>query len=136
MSDHQYNAPRDTQTGRVPPDPLYAGLQDPTAIPQWPIGFFSEKGEFNDDKAGISEVELRLLEVVEDEYKLLQRIDKTHRGSRAWGEQLFAVRAALRALEKVGPSQRPGDGVYREGAEGVSTKRGYRLALDWRARLY
>jgi hypothetical protein len=136
LDDHHYIAPRDPVTGRVPPHPLVAGLKDPTTTPLWAIGSFGGRAEINDDKRGVSEVETRLLAVIEDEYKKLQRIDKTHRGSRAWGEQLFAARAALRALEQIGPSQRPGDGKFFEGIEGVSTKRGYQLALDWRTRLY
>jgi hypothetical protein len=123
---------RDPTTGRVPPHPL--DTRDPTTIPQWPIGSFGAKSEVDDDKRGVSEVERRLLELVERHYKELQKLDRTHRGSRAWGEALCGTRGAHDALKQIGHCQGMNGGYLEETS--MSTERGRHLASDWQARLY
>jgi len=58
------DTPRDPVTGRVPPSP--DDLREPTAVPPWPVGSSGRPTE-EDDRTGITEIERRLLDVLENE---------------------------------------------------------------------
>lgn len=133
MSDKPY----DPGTGRPPADPN--DLRDPTTVPMWPIGFFGQRNPIeNDDKTGISEIESRILGRLEETFKRLQYAE---RGTLHWGELLYECRGIKRAWDSLyahpwkDDETRPKDESHPWNNEGC-THQGWKLQLDWQARLY
>jgi hypothetical protein len=129
------DTPYDPETGRPPVAPN--DTRDPTTIPMWTIGGFG-KPVGNDDKTGVTEVERRIIEELEKSYARLQRAD---RGSRQWGELLYECRGLNRALQCLynhpwkDDETKPKDESHGWNNEGCSHA-GWKLQLDWQARLY
>ena len=131
------DTPYDPVTGRAPVDP--DDTRDPTTIPMWSIGGFG-RPVGHDDKTGVTEVEARIIGSLEEAYKRLQRAE---RGTQYWGELLHQCRGINTALQCLyshpwkdneDPSKGEDD-QHSWNNEGCSHA-GWRLQLDWQARLY
>lgn len=126
MSDD--DAPRDPVTGRVPPSA--DDLRDPGTVPLWPVGQDAGPPLEDVDKTGTTEIERRLLGVLEREYA---RLRQHARGSARWGEALSAAQAVYRALRSL--YMPPWVGEYPWENEGTS-RRGWEINLEWATRVY
>ena len=131
------DTPYDPETGRPPIDPN--DTRDPTTIPMWTVGGFGQgKLVENDDKTGVTEVERRIIEQLENTYSRFQRAE---RGTLRWGELLHECRGLNSALQCLYRHPWKDDETKAEkdshpwNNEGGSHA-GWKLQLDWQARLY
>lgn len=129
--------PYDPETGRPPADPK--DTRDPMTVPQWSLGSFGNMKFEDDDKTGITDIEARIVECLEETFKRLQR---AKRGTLYWGELLYECRGIKRAWDALyhHPWSVGGDGPkstkkHPSNNPGCSYP-GWALQLEWQARLY